>query len=151
MIVLRTATPDDFAAMAAVHAASFAKAWTAAELSSFGWAAGGFAIVPDQVDAFVLMRVAYDEAEILTLAVAPHRRRAGLARALVKECIVRADAAGARRLMLEVSVENGPARALYDGLGFVEIGRRPRYYDQKIDAALLALAWTDAVTPRISN
>ena len=45
----------------------------------------------------------------------------------------------AATMFLEVSEANAPARALYRRLGFAEVGRRPRYYDDGGDALVLRL------------
>ncbi len=79
-----------------------------------------------------------DEAHIMTLAVRPERRRRGFARALVEAALVDPALLNARRLYLEVRPSNLPARALYDSLGFVSSGVRPRYYGNE-DALLMTL------------
>jgi ribosomal-protein-alanine N-acetyltransferase len=90
----------------------------------------------------ILIRVAADEAEILTLAVAPEARRTGLGRALLDAACEAARAAGAVRLFLEVSATNQAARALYDAAGFQQIGRRRRYYADGSDALTMSLTLT---------
>jgi ribosomal-protein-alanine N-acetyltransferase len=83
---------------------------------------------PRQIGAFALAQVAADEAEILTIGVAPAWQRQGVATKLldgVKRAAVRA---GAPRLFLEVAQSNGPAIALYGRNGFSEAGRREDYY-----------------------
>src|SRR5690606_32388544 len=94
-------------------------------------------------DGFILMRVAADEAEILTLAVRPAARRAGLGGRLVGEGVLTATARGAGRVFLEVAEDNAAARALYARTGFAEAGRRRGYYARadggRRDALLLVL------------
>lgn len=52
---------------------------------------------------------------------------------------------GCRRATLEVRLGNGPARALYEGFGFRVVGRRPGYYaDTGEDALLLTCALSSA-------
>jgi ribosomal-protein-alanine N-acetyltransferase len=88
-----------------------------------------------------LWRVAADEAEILTICTAPDRRRQGAGRFLLEAVIAAISAAGAKRLLLEVAIDNGPAIALYQAFGFVEAGRRHGYYrtaQGPIDALILA-------------
>ena len=89
------------------------------------------------------MQLAGDEAEVITLAVRPSARRRGLARALTTRAVARAASAGATRVFLEVAEDNAAARALYEALGFGEVGSRPRYYARRdgsrVDALLLAL------------
>ncbi len=79
-----------------------------------------------------------DEAHIMTLVVRPERRRRGFARALVEAALVDPALLNARHLYLEVRPSNLPARALYDSLGFVSSGLRPRYYGNE-DALLMTL------------
>lgn len=110
-----------------IHAAAFDAPWSADE----------FAVLVDQpgvralcagTDGFILLRTVADEAEILTLAVRPAARRAGLGRALVRAAAVEAARSGARSLFLEVAHDNAAAVALYRAAGFAEAGRRARYY-----------------------
>lgn len=93
---------------------------------------------------FALYRVAADEAELLTVSVEPRARRAGLGRALLAACEDGARKVGARRLFLEVGAANAAARALYEGAGYAEAGRRPGYYQRsdgsRDDALVLAKA-----------
>jgi ribosomal-protein-alanine N-acetyltransferase len=87
----------------------------------------------------ILARVAADEAEVLTLAVAPEVRRAGIAAALLRESVITAAALGAAAMFLEVSVANTAARAAYDRVGFQPVGRRRSYYADGSDALVLRL------------
>lgn len=77
---------------------------------------------------FGLVRVIGDEAEILTLAVAPESRRQGHGRALLAAMEAHAGAAGASRIFLEVAAGNTAARALYEGAGYREVGLRRAYF-----------------------
>ncbi len=128
-------------ALAAIHAEAFDAPWDAAALELLIDRPG--AVLEAEPDGFVLVQVAGDEAEVLTLAVRPAARRRGLARALTVRAAARAAAQGARRLFLEVAEDNAAARALYDALGFRAVGRRPRYYARpdgtRADALLLSL------------
>jgi len=124
------------ASLAVLHAASFARAWDAATLSDMLAAPGTFAFIHD--DGFVLGRAAADEAEILTLAVAPHARGKGLGRALLQAAISRARELGATTMFLEVGADNPAALALYAGLGFAKVGQRKAYYEGR-DALVLRL------------
>ncbi|MEZ7898758.1 MAG: GNAT family N-acetyltransferase [Flaviflexus sp.] len=66
------------------------------------------------------------EAELLTISVRPSRRREGLASHIITALLESAE--GAEACFLEVRASDDGARALYEGLGFVEVGRRRRYY-----------------------
>lgn len=77
------------------------------------------------------------QAELESIAVAPSSQRRGIARALLQSLLLELGLAGIHELWLEVRVSNAPAIALYRSLGFREIGRRPRYYTDPIEDALL--------------
>ncbi|WP_353067258.1 ribosomal protein S18-alanine N-acetyltransferase [Arcanobacterium hippocoleae] len=68
------------------------------------------------------------EAEILTIAVAAHLRRRGIAQALLAQLIEIAQAHQAADLFLEVRAADFGAQALYRNAGFSEVGLRKNYY-----------------------
>lgn len=127
---LRPATESDFAELARLHKTCFAESWDERALKDLA-ATGACALLAEQdsrIAGFILFRTASDESEILTLAVAPEARRAGMGRALVTQAGQQAAGAGAARLFLEVGANNAAARALYAGLGFTLAGQRKGYY-----------------------
>ena len=65
-------------------------------------------------------------ADIGPLYTDPNHQRRGLARTLMGALIAEAGTLGLLQLELTVEANNHAARALYDGLGFVEFGLRPR-------------------------
>jgi [ribosomal protein S18]-alanine N-acetyltransferase len=87
-------------------------------------------------------RIAADEAEVLTLAVDPARRGQGLGAQLLADLTALFLRDGARRVFLEVGVDNLAARALYTSAGFREVGCRPGYFTASgqpaVDAIVLA-------------
>ena len=134
-------TPPDPSVLAALHAQAFAAPWDAAALADLLAQPGVFAVV--ETDGFILIRLVLDEAEILTLAVRPAARRAGLGGRLVGQGAVQAVQGGANRLFLEVAEDNAAARALYARAGFRFLGRRKAYYAApdggRTDALVLGL------------
>ena len=88
----------------------------------------GCEIIASQ-NGFVVYRATCDEAEIITIGVAPDARRTGIGAAMLG--IVEGDLKkqGVKHIFLEVAADNMPARALYKNNGYVEIGVRPKYYD----------------------
>jgi ribosomal-protein-alanine N-acetyltransferase len=121
----------DFVALAELHAASFDEKWIAQSIRSLLETPGTFGFViaaNDKAAGFILARLAADEAEILTLAVDPQKRRRGLAKRLVEAAGAYAVQGAAKALFLEVGVNNKAAYALYDSLGFRRVGARPAYY-----------------------
>lgn len=134
--------------LAALHAAAFTDAprpWSAAEFA--GLLADPTVFLAAEPEGFALGRRAGPEAELLTLAVAPHARRRGLGARLVARLLRLATEAGAEEMLLEVAETNGAARALYARCGFVAVGRRPRYYARAggtpLDALVLRRALRD--------
>ena len=92
------------------------------------------------VAGILIGRVAADEFEILNLAVRQARRRQGVATQLVRAALDYARTAGAGQIYLEVRASNEAAIALYARIGFRACGRRPNYYlNPAEDAVLLAL------------
>ncbi|WP_406855615.1 GNAT family N-acetyltransferase [Alsobacter sp. KACC 23698] len=139
---VRALRMQDAAAIADLHAEGFHASWSAQDCESMlldkavvgqgiGRGAG--------LEGFVLSRMAADEAEILTIAVARRRRGAGLGKRLLQAHLGRLAGLGIRRLFLEVDEGNAPARALYGRLGFDEVGRRNGYYRKPDGSAATAL------------
>jgi len=89
---------------------------------------------------FLIARKAAGEAELLTLAVAPNRRRSGLGKTLLKSAMATLAESGATQLFLEVEEGNEAALQLYRSLGAVPVERRARYYEHGADAAIFSLA-----------
>lgn len=139
------AGPTHAQALAAIHAACFppAERWDAIALATLSAQPGAVALL-DPAGGFVLLRVAADEAEILTLAVLPGLRRQGRGRALLRAAGARAAALGAGALFLEVAPGNAAARALYAAEGFRPVGRRRGYYPGGGDAVVLRRALDEA-------
>ncbi|MBI1328911.1 MAG: GNAT family N-acetyltransferase [Alphaproteobacteria bacterium] len=126
---IRKALPGDEKALAALHGAIFAQGWSAQSFDAFLRDAAILVLSHGApADGFIVLRMAAGEAEILTLGVLPSARGKGLAKALVRAAAGHAAARNCKDLYLEVGIENKAARALYEGLGFVQVGRRNAYY-----------------------
>ena len=81
-------------------------------------------------------------ADMMNLAVAPDYRRMGIGEKLVTELIHHLKENEVSCLTLEVRLSNSSATALYTKLGFVEVGRRPGYYhNPREDALILRKEW----------
>ncbi len=142
-VALEAAGVAHAVAMAAIHGAAFPpnEAWGADAFALQLALAGVFGWV-DRRGGIILARVAADEVEVLTLAVAPEARRLGVGTRLLEAAMSLAAARGACTAFLEVSDANGAARALYRRAGFTPTGRRPRYYADGTDALVLQRAVT---------
>jgi ribosomal-protein-alanine N-acetyltransferase len=131
---------SDAAAIAAVHAASFQRGWGEDEIHRLIIDRNVVAhrvTVGQTLSGFILSRLAADEAEILSIAVAPAWRGRRLARPLLTLNLRRLAGLGARSVFLEVGERNTPARRLYDGAGFREVARREGYYEGSATALVL--------------
>lgn len=83
------------------------------------------------------------ETDMMNVAVRPECRRQGVAEALIAALIAGLKKRESHCLTLEVRDSNAPARALYEKLGFLEVGRRKNYYrNPKEDALILRKEWT---------
>lgn len=90
---------------------------------------------------FVIARCGADEWEIENVVVAGDQRRRGLGSALVSRLLHESRASGITSVLLEVRPSNVAARRLYEKTGFSEIGRRPGYYrDPPEDALILKIS-----------
>ncbi|MGO9638230.1 MAG: tRNA (adenosine(37)-N6)-threonylcarbamoyltransferase complex dimerization subunit type 1 TsaB [Terracidiphilus sp.] len=77
------------------------------------------------------------QAELETIAVAAQYQRRGVASKLFEELADKLPLAGATEVILEVRASNQSALGLYWRLGFKETGRRPRYYVDPVEDAVL--------------
>ena len=137
---LSEAHARDAAAIAALHAASFQRGWGEDEIHRMiidRNVVAHRATVGRTLSGFVMSRVTADEAEILSIAVAPAWRGRGLARPLLDLHLRRLAGLGARAVFLEVGERNVPACRLYNRAGFHEVGRRQGYYDGGATALVL--------------
>ena len=97
----------------------------------------------EHLAGYVGSQTVLGETDMMNLAVDPDYRRKGLGKELILSLIEALRQRGSRCLTLEVRDSNAPARALYEGLGFQEIGRRKNYYrNPKEDALIYKKEWT---------
>lgn len=160
-VSLLWAGPDRASDIAALHAQLFDPPWNAESVVQLLDHPASTSLValtgqPKEVAGFVVAHLAADEAEILSIGVAPKHQRRGIGRQLVEALIRAVRRADVKRVFLEVASDNAPAAALYRRLGFEETGRRKDYYERKggvaVDALTLALsigeAWNKTTSQR---
>jgi len=136
-VLIRAAKRKDAEKLIAIEQQSF---------SDPNWKAGEFfkydtivAEISGQIAGFLVARqtfagdnVSLPEREILNLAVALPFRRLGVASSLLKE-----ELRTAADFFLEVRESNLAAQALYRRFGFIEVGRRARYYRFPTETAIV--------------
>lgn len=100
------------------------------------------AVEGDVVVGYVGSQSVMGEADMMNLAVLPDYRRQGVGEMLVKRLVEKLTANAVSSLTLEVRASNSGAIELYNKLGFAQVGRRPNYYkNPKEDALILRKEW----------
>ena len=96
----------------------------------------------EQVVGYVGSQTVIDESDMMNIAVHPDFRRRGIAETLVAALEDALRDRGSRALTLEVRTSNAPAIALYEKLGFRQVGLRKNYYrNPREDALILRKEW----------
>ncbi len=100
------------------------------------------AVEDGKVLGYVGSQSVMGEADMMNVAVSPDSRRRGIARKLVEALAQDLAAKQVHSLTLEVRASNEPAKALYEQLSFAQVGRRPNYYrNPREDALILRKEW----------
>lgn len=133
----------DAAELARIHATGFYRGWPEAEFASFlGDSDTPVYCACDprrRIAGFALVRIAADEAELLTIAVDPKWRGKRIGQALLRAAFDDLLLSPARRMFLEVSEDNAAAIRLYRSQGFVQLSQRKGYYPKPDGSAATAL------------
>jgi len=129
---IEPASLDDVDELARLHAAGFYRGWPRDDFSTFLADRDILSFVAcdakRRIAGFALIRVASDEAELITIAVDPKWRGKGIGRALLSAGFDRLLMTAAKAIFLEVAEDNPAAIALYRRSGFTPVGRRGAYY-----------------------
>jgi ribosomal-protein-alanine N-acetyltransferase len=140
-VVVRRAREDDLAAVERIERASFSDPWSRgtlwSELQTDSMRCPLVAEAGGEVRGYLMAWRVVDQLHVLNLATDPARRRAGVATALLAAALGGARAAGLREITLEVREGNVAARSFYLRHGFAVVGRRPRYYGDNNEDALI--------------
>lgn len=126
----------------AVERLAYSPGWPATaferELTQNGMARYVVLNAAGRIAGFAGLWLMVDEAHVVTVAVLPEERGKGLGAALVHALMNVAIEHQMTLATLEVRESNAPARALYRGYGFYEVGVRKRYYaDNREDAIIM--------------
>ena len=131
--IVEPATLRDAPAFARIHGASFHRGWGEAEFERMLAERGTLVHrlrMGRKIIGFSVSRIAADEAEILSIAVAESHRGRGLSGNLLLTHLGHLAGRAVKTVFLEVEENNQPARRLYERAGFAVVGRRERYYRQ---------------------
>jgi ribosomal-protein-alanine N-acetyltransferase len=143
-LVIRKMTLDDMPAVVDLDQKSFSLPWPERSFryeitdnpASHCWVAE----LEERIVGMVVVWLIASEAHVATLATHPDFRRRGIAERLLSYALRQLRRKGARSSFLEVRDSNRAAQAMYRKFGYIETGRRPRYYrDNDEDAILMSL------------
>jgi len=134
--MVRAADMSDAEALAGIHATCFDAPWDQEAFRRLLTRPGLLAFVAKDaaetdLQSFILVQLAADESEIISLGTRAEARRLGFARALLSHAMAEAARRGAKAMFLEVAEDNSPALALYRGCGFTLQARRKAYYERQ--------------------
>ena len=137
-------TPADIPAIADIEAECFKDPWSRAAVAlEVAMPEGGGRVVrrtdTHHIVAYIFFRLIVDEMHILKVATAPPWQRHHGAQQLMSEAIRRARKLNMARAFLEVRASNTAAIKLYEKTGFTVAGRRPGYYDDDNDDAIMMI------------
>ena len=133
----------DLASVLAIEKAAYSHPWSRANFidslaagysAELGWLAGGALV------GYFVALPGFEESHLLNVTVAPAWQRAGHGQALLRRWMHLARQRGDKSLWLEVRPSNLAARALYQRLGFAQVGCRRNYYpapDERREDALV--------------
>lgn len=154
-VLIRPMRLEDLEAVVTIERLSFTLPWSESayryELTENAAARLWVAEEAGQVIGMLVLWLILDEAHIATLAVHPAHRQRGIARRLLLQALRSAWQEGARQAFLEVRQSNLAAQRLYQQLGFEISGRRPRYYRDNNEDALLMTLKEDTIQALLGN
>jgi len=141
MIKIRDMNADDVSAVMKIERVSFNEPWAEIHFYfdlyskvSYNWVAE----CKDELCAYVCFWKIEDEVHINNIAVKEANRRQGVAQKLLDKMTNFALKSSVKSMILEVNEHNEPAQSFYKKNGFLEVGRRPKYYEHdQADALIL--------------
>lgn len=145
MITIQKMNQTHVPAVAALEAVCFSDPWSersvASELSNplSLWLV---AMDGDTLAGYIGSQSVMGESDMMNVAVNPDYRKQGVGTKLIAALVEALAQTGNHCLILEVRASNSPAICLYEKLGFACVGRRPNYYrNPKEDALIMRKEW----------
>ena len=145
--LIREATTADLAPIVTIEAAVFPDPWTIEAFRVFQRAGQILvAVHEDEVVGFVIARAMLDEGEILNIAVTDGWRGQGAGAILLNAALDRLRGLKAKTVYLEVRASSTHAQHFYERHRFRRVGKRPRYYRNPVEDALVFFRGIDATS-----
>ncbi len=139
-MIIRKMRSADVAAIAELEKVCFSDPWSVESIASEQNNPLSYWLVAEVdgvVAGYVGSQTVLDAADMMNVAVSPDYRRRGIGRALVNELVAYLSKNNVIALLLEVRVSNAPAISMYEKLGFQQVGKRPNYYRNPREDALI--------------
>ena len=133
-------TTETVEKVSALEQASFSTPWSEKSIReelNNEWAIWYVAMEEETLLGYIGIQYGLDGGDILTVATAPEYRGYGIAKQLIEKILEIFRDKDLDYLTLEVRPSNVSALALYEKLGFREVGRRKKYYKDPVEDALL--------------
>lgn len=141
-LAYRQLAENDLDQVSALEAVSFSTPWTAEQYALIMRQGGCTlfgAFLKENLAGYIAVAVhpSISEMEVYNIAVSETFRRLGIGKRLLRLSLEAAARNGVELAILEVRLSNAPAIALYQALGFSQIGTRPGYYHDTGEDALV--------------
>ena len=144
-LILRTMTMEDVEAVLLIERASFSAPWSRNafinEVTENKLAYYAVAELEGTIVGFAGVWLIVDEGHITNIAVAPYYRGRQIGKRILEKLLQELRDRSIRRATLEVRASNKAAINLYQSYGFITLGRRPGYYTDNGEDALIM--WKD--------
>ena len=153
-MTVRILQKEDLPAVAALEKECFGTPWSEKALE-YLTGADAFGVVcldeRGRALAYAGLTVSFDDGALTNVATSPEVRRTGLGERVLRELMEQARARGVTHFSLEVRESNFPAIALYEKLGFQTAGKRPRFYKNPVEAALVMTCGAKSAFPETKS
>ncbi len=139
-MIIRKMQMQDVPAIAELEKLCFSDPWSENSIASELNNSLSYWLVAEdngKIAGYVGSQSVLDAADVMNLAVSPQYRQQGIGQALITALVEHLQENNVIVLLLEVRVSNAPAIALYEKMGFVQVGRRPKYYHNPREDALI--------------
>jgi len=140
MLIIRKIVKTDAGALGSLAARVFTMPWSVQAFEELAQDENSLFLVAEEEGCILggcgLTHI-LEEGDIHNVMVEPSRQGKGLATRLMEQLLEEGGKLGIKEFTLEVRVSNASAIRVYEKLGFVSEGVRPRFYEQPVEDALI--------------